>query len=136
MFQGYSSNLTVAANTAFPFNNTYVDKGNAETLSGPATIQLNQRGVYLAKVDGYATGAAAGSETIQLYINGVAQPQAISAFDLTTTGATNFSFASLIQVAANSCPCNYVVNPTVVQVMNGDADVVDAHINIVITKIC
>ena len=136
MFQGYSSNLTVAANTAFPFNNTYVDKGHAETLSGPATVQLNQRGVYLVKVDGYATGAAAGPETVQLYVNGVAQPQAVSAFALTTTDAANFNFSSLIQVAANNCPCNYAVNPTVVQVMNGDADVVDAHINILITKIC
>lgn len=136
MLQGYSSNLTVAANTAFPFNNTVVDKGCAETLSAPATIQLNKRGVYLVKVDGFATGAAAGEDTIQLYVNGVAQPQAVSSATLITTGATNFGFNSLIQVAANNCPCNCVASPTVVQVMNGDSALTDAHINIVITKLC
>lgn len=136
MLQGYSSNLTVAANTAFPFNNTVVDKGCAETLSAPATIQLNKRGVYLVKVDGFATGAAAGEDTIQLYVNGVAQPQAVSSATLITTGATNFGFNSLIQVATNNCPCNCIASPTVLQVMNGDGALTDAHINIVITKLC
>lgn len=136
MLQAYSSNLAVAANTAFPFNNTVVDKGCAETLSAPATIQLNKRGVYLVKVDGFATGAAAGQDTIQLYVNGVAQSQAISSVTLTTTGAANFNFNSLIQVAANNCPCNCVTSPTVLQVINGDGAITDAHINIVVTKLC
>ena len=64
MLQGYSSNLTVAANTAFPFNNVTVDKGCGENLSGPASVQLNQRGVYLVEVDGFGTGAAAGVNTV------------------------------------------------------------------------
>lgn len=136
MFQGYSSNLTVAANTAFPFNNVTVDKGHAETLAAPATVQLNQRGVYLVKVDGYATGAAAGENAVQLYVNGVAQPQAISALTLTTTGATNFQFCSLVQVATNNCPCNCISSPTLLQVLNGDVDVTDGHINILVTKLC
>lgn len=136
MLQAYSSNLAVATNTAFPFNNTVVDKGCAETLSAPATIQLNKRGVYLVKVDGFATGAAAGQDTIQLYVNGVAQSQAISSVTLTTTGAANFNFNSLIQVAANNCPCNCVTSPTVLQVINGDSAITDAHINIVVTKLC
>jgi hypothetical protein len=41
MLQVYSDNLTVDANTVFPFNNVVVDKGCAEALSAPATIQLN-----------------------------------------------------------------------------------------------
>jgi len=72
MIQIYSSNLTVAANTPFNFNNVVLDKGCAENLSGPASIQLNQRGVYLIEVDGYATPAAATDVTVQLYVNGVA----------------------------------------------------------------
>ena len=136
MFQGYSSNLTVAANAAFPFNNVTVDKGRAETLASPATVQLNQRGVYLVKVDGYATGAAEGENAVQLYVNGVAQPQAISALTLTTTGATNFQFCSLVQVATNNCPCNCISSPTLLQVLNGDVGVTDGHVNIIVTKLC
>ena len=80
MLQVYSDNLAVAANTVYPFNNVVIDKGNAENLSAPATIQLNQRGVYLVEMDGYATPDAATQVDVQLIVNGVAQPQAISSF--------------------------------------------------------
>ena len=65
MLQVYSDNLAVEAATAFPFNNVSVDKGCAETLSAPATIQLNQRGVYLVEMDGYATPDAATEVSVQ-----------------------------------------------------------------------
>lgn len=136
MLQGYSSNLTVPANTAFPFNNITVDKGCAEQFSAPATIQLNARGVYLVEVDGYATPDAATQVTVQLYVNNVAQPQAISGFMGTAVTATdNFSFKTLVQVSENNCNCNCVSSPTTLQVINGETDLSDAHINIVITKI-
>lgn len=136
MLQAYSSNLTVAENTAFPFNNAIVDKGRAEVLAAPASIQLNQRGVYYVQIDGYATGATAGADIVQLYVNGVAQPQALSEFTLTTTSATNFNFNCLLQVANNNCPCNCITSPTILQVMNGDIALTDSHINIVVTKLC
>jgi len=41
-----------------------MDKGCAETLNAPATIQLNQRGVYLVEMDGYATPDAATEVSI------------------------------------------------------------------------
>ena len=63
MLQAYSSNLTIAANAAYPFNNVTIDKGCGETLSAPASIQLNQRGVYLVEVDGFGTGSAAATGT-------------------------------------------------------------------------
>ena len=134
MLQAYSSNLTIAANAAFPFNNVTVDKGCGEVLSAPASIQLNQRGIYLVEVDGYATGGA-GVNTIQLYVNGVALPQAISSNTLTATEVSNFSFKSFVQVVSNNCPCNCTSSPTVLQVVNGDIALTDAHINIVVTKI-
>jgi len=74
MLQIYSDNLTMEANTAFPFNNIVLDKGCGESLSAPATIQLNQRGIYLVEMDGFATPDAATEVSIQLYVNGVAQP--------------------------------------------------------------
>ena len=135
MLQAYSSNLTVDANTAFPFNNVTIDKGCGETLSAPASIQLNQRGVYLVEVDGYGTGAADGINTVQLYVNGVAQPQGISSFTAATTTTSNFSFKSYVQVTSNNCPCNCISSPTVLQILNGEQGLIAAHINVLVTKI-
>lgn len=136
MLQAYSSNLSVAANTAFPFNSATVDKGRAEVLAAPASIQLNQRGVYFVQVDGYGTGGATGDDTVQLYVNGVAQPQAISSFATAAATIANFNFNCLIQVANNNCPCNCITSPTILQVMNGDSALTDSHINIIVTKLC
>lgn len=136
MLQAYSSNLTIAAGAAFPFNNVTIDKGCGESLSAPASIQLNKRGVYLVEVDGFGTGAQAETGTTQLYVNGVAQPQAISSYTTATASISNFGFKTFVQVAENNCPCNCVSAPTVLQIMNGEADLTDAHINVVVTKIC
>ena len=136
MLQAYSSNLDIAANAAYPFNNVTVNKGYAETLSASATIQLNQRGVYLVEVDGYGTGAEVADGTIQLVVNGVAQPQAISSYSVAAVGnIVNFGFKTFVQVTENNCPCNCVSSPTTLQVINGETDLTAAHINIVVTKI-
>lgn len=135
MLQAYSTNLTMTADTAFPFNNVTVDKGTGENLSAPASIQLNTRGIYLVEVDGYATGAAAGTDTVQLYVNGIAYPQAISSFTAAADAISNFGFKTFVQVTENNCPCNCTSSPTVLQVRNGEVALDEAHINIVVTKI-
>ena len=136
MLQVYSDNLAVEANTAFPFNNAVVDKGCGETLSAPATVQLNKRGVYLVEVDGFATPDAATAVTVQLYVNGVAQPQAISSFTpASITDTRTFGFKTFVRVMENNCPCNCLTSPTTIQCMNGATAVSDAHINMVITQI-
>ena len=136
MLQVYSDNLSLEANQAFPFNNVVVDKGCAENLSAPATIQLNQRGVYLVEVDGFATPDATTEVTIQLYVNGVAQPQAISSFMGTAVTATEaFGFKTFVRVTENNCQCNCLSSPTILQVMNVETSISDAHINMVVTKI-
>ena len=136
MLQAYSSDLDVVANAAFPFNNVTLDKGCSETLSAPASIQLNKRGVYLVEVDGFATPADATLVTAQLYVNGIAQPQAISSFTGVAATANTFGFKTFVQVAENNCQCNCFSSPTVLQVINGITALTDAHINIVVTKIC
>ena len=135
MLQAYSSSLTMAADAAFPFNNVTVDKGYGETLSAPASIQLNQRGIYLVEVDGFATGGAAGDNIVQLNANGVALPQAVASFTAASGSISNFAFKTFVQVASNNCPCNCTSSPTVLQVVNGEIALTDAHINIVVTKI-
>ena len=134
MLQAYSSNLTVTANTYFPFNNVTIDKGCAEKLSGPSSIELNQRGVYLIEVDGFGTGVNAGTGTVQLYVNNVAYPQALSSYPSSSGDVSNFSFKTFVQVAENNCNCNCISSPTVLQVF-GDNDLTEAHINTVVTKI-
>ena len=136
MLQVYSSNLTVDANTVFPFNNIVIDKGCAETLSAPATIQLNKAGIYLVEMDGFATPDATTEVSVQLYVNGVAQPLAISSFMGTAVTATDsFGFKTFVRVTENNCPCNCLTAPTTLQFMNGATALTDAHINVAITKI-
>lgn len=136
MIQVYSDNLAVAANTVFPFNNVVMDKGCAEQLSAPATIQLNKQGVYLVEMDGYATPDTATEVAIQLMVNGVAQPQAITSFTpASITDTRAFGFKTFVRVLENNCQCNCLTAPTTLQFMNGDTEVSDAHINVVITKI-
>ena len=136
MLQVYSSNLAVDANAMFPFNNVVLDKGCGETLSAPATIQLNQRGVYLVEMDGFATPDAATEVSVQLMVNGVLQPQAITSFvPASVTDARTFGFKTFVRVLENNCQCNCLTSPTTLQFINGDTAVSDAHINVVITKI-
>ena len=135
MLQCYSNNISIGANTAIPFNNVTIDKGCAETLLAPASIQLNQRGVYLVEVDGFGTGAAAANGSIQLAVNGVAYPQAISSFTTAAGDISNFGFKTFVQVAENNCPCNCISSPTTLQVLNGTAALTEGHVNVVITKI-
>lgn len=135
MLQAYSSNLDVAANAAYSFNNITIHKGCAERLSGPSSIELNTQGVYMIAVDGFATAGAATLVSVQLYVNGVAQPQAISAFTGISGAVDTFNFETLVQVKNNNCPCNCTASPTVLQVLNGDTNVTNAHINIKVTKL-
>ena len=136
MLQVYSNNLTVAAEAVFPFNNIVVDKGCGESLSAPATIQLNKQGIYLVEMDGFATPDAATEISIQLYVNGVAQPQAISiTMPMDTTDIRTFGFKTFVRVLQNNCNCNCLTAPTTLQFMNGTTALSDVHINVVITKI-
>ena len=136
MLQVYSSNATVAANTAYSLDNVVLDKGCAENTSGTSTIALQRKGVYLVKCDGFCTPSSAGPVTTQLYVNGVAQPQAISSFTGTTSTIGEFAFSTTIQVTENNCNCNCTSSPTLLQFINGDTPVESAHINVVVTKLC
>ena len=136
MIQAFSSNLSIQSNSPIQFNNVVIDKGCAEKVTAPATIELEQRGVYLVKVNGFGTGAAAGTETIQLYVNGVPQPQGQDQFTTASANISNFGFNCFVQVSQNNCSCNCYSAPTVLQVWAGDQELTDGYINIIVTKIC
>ena len=136
MLQVYSSNLAIEANAVFPFNNIIIDKGCSEVLNAPATIQLNKAGVYLVEMDGFATPDAATEVTVQLMVNGVLQPQAITSFvPAAVTDTRAFGFKTLVRVLQNNCRCNCLTSPTTLQFINGTTALSDAHINVVITQI-
>lgn len=137
MLQCYSDNLEVTAGAAYPFNNIVIQKGCGVVLSAPATIQFNKRGIYLLEVDGFATPDAATAVSTQLYVNGIAQPQAISTFvPASITDTRTFGFKAFVRVPENNCKCNCLTSPTIAQVLNGDTAVSGAHINVCVTQIC
>ena len=124
MVEAYSLNVEVAADSAIPFNNEFIEKGCTATLTSPGTINLNKCGVYMVSVD--ASSATAAS--IQLFKNGVAQAQAQS------TG-TSPSFLTLVQVDKNNscCACT---SPVTLQVKNiGSASATFTDVNVVVTKV-
>lgn len=122
MLEAYSLNVDVGADSPVPFQNVSLKKGCTAELSGISTIQLNKCGVYMVAVN----ASSATSATIQLYKDGVAQPQAQS------TGTTP-SFTTLVQVTENNCgcPCSEAVS---LQVMNTTAATF-TDVNIVVTKV-
>ena len=123
MLEVYSLNKTVAADTAIPLDNVTLRKGCTAVNSSPATIQLNKCGVYMVAVN----ASSAASVTIQLYKDGIAQPQAQS------TGGSP-CFVTLVQVTENNscCPC---ATPTTLQIFNVGAEATYDDINVVVTKI-
>lgn len=136
MLQAYSSNITFQANNPIPLNNLIIDKGCAERLTAPATIELNKRGVYMVEINGYGTGGAAGTDTIQLYRNGVALANAQTQFAVAAGDVANFSCQTLIQVQENNCNCNCLTSPVILQVYNGAQELTDAYLNVIVTKLC
>ena len=97
MIQGYSTGLDVAAGAMYPINNVTLKKGCSVIQSAPATFQLNQRGIYLVHYDGYAAATVGGTVSTQLYVNGVAQPEAVSTFEATDVAdASSLQFETLV----------------------------------------
>ena len=134
MIQGYSTDITVAENTAIPFNNVTIKKGCGAELAGPATIQLNKAGIYMVSVDGSIEPAAAGEVSIQLSKDGILQPQAQAIETGATDSITHLSFVTLVQVKENNT-CSCCTSPTRIQVINGTEGTF-SNINIVVTKLC
>lgn len=123
MLEVYGTNITVEANSPIAFEGTSVKKGCTAVLESPNTIQLNKCGVYMVAFD----ASAAAADTVQMFKNGVAQPQAQG------TG-TNPSFVTLVQVDHNNtdCCCSSPVNLQFVPTTAGTL----TNANVSVTKIC
>ena len=123
MLEAYTLGATLAQDTPVSFSDVSIRKGCSAVLASPATVQLNTCGVYMVSLD----ASAATAVTLQLYKNGVAQPQAQS------TG-TCPNFTTLVQVDHNNSGC-ICSSPTTIQVMAlSTGELTDA--NLVVTKVC
>lgn len=123
MLEAYSQNVTVVANQAIPFNNVTLKKGCTAELITPTTVQFNRCGVYCVDCD----VSAGTSSTIQLYKDGVAQPQTIS------TGTTPHIYTFVVAESnSNDCPCTL---PTTIQIIDATAGTL-TNASIKITKLC
>lgn len=138
MLQLYSSGIDVAAGATVPLNNITYSKGGSATHLAPATISLNQRGVYLIKVDAYGSVAAAGEFGVQLAVNGVPRLDAINLDTVAAVGDLgSVSTHCLVTVAQTDCPCNCTSTATTVQIINpSEVDSTNGHYNVIVTKLC
>lgn len=121
MLEAYSLSVDVAANDAVPFQNVTIQKGCSAVLSGTNSVDLNKAGVYMVAV----SASASVSTTLQLYKDGVAQPQAQN------TGL-NPCFVTLVQVQENNCCCP-CTSATRIQILNDTTATLD--IDVVVTKV-
>ena len=135
MLEAYSNNIAVATNAAIPFNNVTIEKGCTAKIESSATIALNKCGIYMVSVDAAGEPTSDGDMSIQLYKDGIAQPQAQSVTDGTTATAANVSFTTLVQVKENNT-CSCCTSPTVIRVVNTGVPATYTIANIVVTKVC
>lgn len=128
MLEVYSRNLTFVDQSPIPLNNVAIKKGCTAILAAPATIELAKAGIYMVSCD---VAATAGSGTVQMYKDGVAQPFAKAIID-----ADSGSFTSLVQVPQSDSSCCCLTTPTTLQFIYDETAATTGDINVVITKIC
>ena len=138
MIQVYSDGLTVAPGATIPLNSIVYFKGNSATHSAPATIELNQRGVYIIKVDAYGAPTDEGEFGVQVVVNGVPRVDAINLDTVAAAGDFgSVSTHAIVTVAQSDCPCNCTSAPTTVSLINPtEVEAASAHYNMSVSKLC
>lgn len=138
MIEAYSTNVAVAANQPVSFNSVSIAKGCNVIQQNVNTFLFNDCGLYELEFDasGAISGADAANIVLQLYKNGVPQPQAITQANSTaTTDIETFGFKTFVQVPTGNSNC-CCVTPITVQILNGNAAITLANANITIRKVC
>lgn len=122
MLEAYSSNITVVADQAIPFNNLALKKGCTVELITPTTLQFNKCGIYRVTCNASA-GTASG---LSLYKNGTLQPQSTSEGE--NPCVDTFVVA---EQNANDCPCSI---PTTAQIIDDTAGTL-TNVSIKVVKV-
>ena len=132
MLQAYTVGQAITNGANINFNNSAFETvGAVERSSDTTTITLRKAGVY--RVDFNATGVSTDAGTVgaQLFVNGVAQPEAQATATTTAGGSANISFSTLISLSACSGFASRV--PLTVQYTGSDGTLTAA--NIIVTKV-
>ena len=135
MIEVYSNNVTVDENAVIPFNNISIKKGCTAVLSAPSTIQINRCGIYSVTCNAACVASTDGVVSLQLYKNGIAQPQAESSTTCASGSNASLGFSTLVQVQednGNNC-CQ---SPTLLHIVNTGVAAEYPDINCCITKLC
>lgn len=138
MIQVYSNNVAAATGATIPFNTATFYKGNTATLLGNGSVALNKKGVYLVKVDGYATASVAGLVGFQIVVNGVPRPDAITLTTATADAIANGFTEALVVVPESNCACDCTATATTVSVIIPPTaiGITEGHYNLIVTKVC
>ena len=138
MIQFYSNGVTVAAGGTYPLNNITFYKGQTAVQNAVGSVALDRKGVYVVQVDGFGTLTTAGDYSIQLALNGVPVPQAVSTTSVAAGDIGSGSFTTLVTVSQSDCPCNWTTSATNLSIINpeGAGDVTEGHVNMIVTKLC
>lgn len=143
MLQIYSNDIDLdvpATGAAYvPFNNVSKAKGCDSRLIAPGTVQIDRQGVYHVSVTGTAAGTA-GDYFVQLYVNGVAQPETLKRVTLAAAAYSTLALDDYVTVRCNNTNCCYS-SPTLVQLgissAAGTAGTVDlANISLQMYRAC
>ena len=134
MIEAYSQNVTVNSSSNVPFEITKIDKGCYEDLSGSSSINLNHCGVYCVTVNGTVTPSEAGTFSVELFKDGVAQVDTLTQATVEASQLYPFSFTEFVQVSKNnsSCACS---SPTVINVINTGVAAVYDNVKIAVDKV-
>ena len=135
MLEVYSEGVSVNEGSYVPFNSVSLSKGCSAVLGSASSIQLNKCGVYMVACSGSASiSGATGNVGIQMFKNGVAQPQAQSSSTGEEGDTVSLGFTTLVQVKENNtcCCCS---SPTILEFQNTGADAA-FDVNVCVTKVC
>ena len=137
MIEAYSNNISVAAAQAITFNSLSLSKGCSVKQQNSSTFIFNKCGVYEVSFDAVANGSGGtGNVIVQLWKDGVSQPQALTSTTLATaTDVEPISFKTLVQVPSNNNNNACCVSPTTIQFENTGVATLFNHANVVITKV-
>lgn len=138
MIEAYSSDITVEAEQAIPFNSVTIEKNNDVTQQGLATFLFKKKGLYELTFDASAaiTGSSAGTVEFSLFKNGVLQQQAVTQTNSSsTTDIEAIGFTTYVQVDCDDSPCCNRTQTTI-QIKNTGLSVLMSQAHITIKKQC
>ena len=91
----YGTQLTLAGTTVTRTGCSVIPDGNA--------LKINHGGLYHLAADVTLTPSAAGTVSVQMYLNGVAMPDAITQITVAESGVTTVHVETTRLLAV--CPC-------------------------------